>query len=238
MFVGAVAVLAVLGSVIALLLQRLLPAARHGAAGRALLRLCARCTLWVARRTAVLECDLDALHRLRDEPGLVLVANHPSRLDAVLLMACLPELVCVTKPSILALPLFGAAMRLAGSPRAGALRGLVGRSATQLRGGRQLLVFPEGTRSPPGGVGPFQPGFAALAQSAGAPVQTIVIETSSRFLGRDWPLLRRPAATVQYRVRLGPRFGPPAPGEARALAVAVERAVIGLAGPGEPAGHR
>ncbi|TPW14759.1 MAG: putative phospholipid biosynthesis acyltransferase, partial [Halothiobacillaceae bacterium] len=40
------------------------------------------------------------------------------------------------------------------------------------------------------------------------PVQTVFIETDSRYLSKGWPLFRKPALPITYRIRLGRRFEP------------------------------
>ena len=45
-----------------------------------------------------------------------------------------------------------------------------------------------------------------MAKKSGAAVQTVFIETSSAFLGKGWPLLRKPDFPLVYRARLGMRF--------------------------------
>ncbi|MGI4746522.1 MAG: lysophospholipid acyltransferase family protein [Janthinobacterium lividum] len=219
-----VACLAVTGSLASLVLSRVL-AHRRGAVGRGILRLSARLTLQVARLTGLIQCDLPALAEMVGPYGLLLVANHPSRLDALFMIACLPDLVCITKASIWDHRLFGAAIRMAGYPRVGDDRHFASVGALLLDGHR-VLVFPEGTRSPTAGPGPFRPGFAVLARQAQVPIQTIMIETDSDFLGRDWPLLRVPARPVRIGLRVGTRFDPPGrqPGDMRRVALAVERA--------------
>jgi 1-acyl-sn-glycerol-3-phosphate acyltransferase len=73
-----------------------------------------------------------------------------------------------------------------------------------LRAGRQLLIFPEGTRTGGSCVDSFKSGFALIAKRAGAPVQTVFIDSNSRFLGKGWPLLKKPDFPLRYRIRLGP----------------------------------
>lgn len=221
------AVLVVVGSVAALALKKVL-AHRRGPVGRWMLRFGARLVLRVATLTGLVRCDLPALAELAGphrRTGLLLVANHPSRLDALFMIASVPGLVCVTKASIWDRTLFSAAIRMAGYPRAGDDRHLA-TAATALLEGRPVLVFPEGTRSPPGGPGRFHPGFACLARQAQVPIQAVMIETDSDFLGRNQPLLRVPARPVRIVLRAGARFDPPGnrPGDMRRLALAVELA--------------
>jgi hypothetical protein len=51
---------------------------------------------------------------------------------------------------------------------------------------------------------------APIARLAGVPVQTVLIEMSAPFLGKDWPLARVPDIPLVVRVRLGERFAPQA----------------------------
>ena len=57
--------------------------------------------------------DLAELDRLRYAGPLIVAANHPSLLDVVLIVSCLPNAVCVIKAALLDRLLFGAAARLA-----------------------------------------------------------------------------------------------------------------------------
>jgi 1-acyl-sn-glycerol-3-phosphate acyltransferase len=83
---------------------------------------------------------------------------------------------------------------------------LIKLALAELRAGRHLLIFPEGTRTVVPPVNSFKGGFALMAQRAGVPVQTVFIESPSRYLTKGWPLFRRPERPLIYRVRLGQRF--------------------------------
>ena len=50
-----------------------------------------------------------------------------------------------------------------------------------------------------------------MARLAGAPVQTVFIESNSPYLRKGWPLLRMPPLPLCYRARLGERFAPEHP---------------------------
>jgi 1-acyl-sn-glycerol-3-phosphate acyltransferase len=90
-----------------------------------------------------------------------------------------------------------------------------------LRAGNQLLMFPEGTRTRKKSSCRFKGGYALIAKTAGVPVQTVFIETNSKFLGKGWPLYRKPAFPLIYRVRLGQRFE--VDGEVKSAVSAMER---------------
>jgi 1-acyl-sn-glycerol-3-phosphate acyltransferase len=151
--------------------------------------------------------DASALDVLRNEPGgLIIAANHPSMLDAVMLVARLPRGVCVMKASLLRNPLLGAATRLARYiPNDDPLT-LIRASVSCLEDGGQLVLFPEGTRTLEPPINPLLPGLGRIALRARVPVQTVLIETDSPYLGKGWPLWRLPPLPIVFRARLGARL--------------------------------
>ncbi len=173
-----------------------------------------RTLLGLMRVAGLARFDLSALDGLSDEPGLVIAPNHPTLLDALLVASRLPRVVCITKASLWDNPLLGAGARLAGYIRNDEPHRLVRRAGAAVRGGSHLLIFPEGTRTTTMPLGPFKAGFALMALQAGAPVQTVFLDTSSPYLSKGWPLLRRPAFPLAYRARLGRRFSVDGPAEA------------------------
>jgi len=150
--------------------------------------------------------DLTALDALRGERGLVVAPNHPSLLDVMLVASRLPRAVCITKVRIWDNPFLGGGARLAGYIRNDAPLRLVRRAAAEVRGGANLLIFPEGTRTVAGPVNPFKAGFALIAREAGAPVQVVLIDADTPYLRKGWSILRKPPFPLRYRVRLGPRL--------------------------------
>lgn len=102
--------------------------------------------------------------------------------------------------------MLGGGARLAGYIRNDLPTGMIRLSIAATRKGSQLLIFPEGTRTRGQSVNAFKPGFALIAKKADAPIQTVFIETNSPFLGKDWPLFKKPVFPLRYSVRLGQRF--------------------------------
>ena len=191
-------------SLTAALLHPLLPRALGARVGQFMIMAGFRYFVGFMKLTGIIKCDLTALDALRNEPSLVIAPNHPSLLDAVLVISRLPHVVCTAKATLLENPFLGGGARLAGFIRNDAPTHLVKESVSQLRAGRQLLIFPEGTRTAGDSINAFKGGFALIAKRADAAIQTVFIESNSRFLGKGWFLLRKPAFPLIYRVRLGP----------------------------------
>lgn len=191
-------------SSVAALLRPVLPARMREPLGQFMIMAGFRYFVGLMQLTGIIKCDLTALDTLRDTPSLVIAPNHPSLLDAVLVISRLPHVACTAKARLFGNPLLGGSARLAGFIANDVPTRLVKEGIRQLQAGRQLLIFPEGTRTSGQAVDRFKGGFALIAQRAGVPVQTVFIDSNSPFLGKGWSLLRKPDFPLTYRVRLGP----------------------------------
>ncbi|RYF65265.1 MAG: 1-acyl-sn-glycerol-3-phosphate acyltransferase [Comamonadaceae bacterium] len=197
-------------NLVSLLLHPLLPAARGRAVGRAGIAHGYRMFWAVACACGMMRIDARCLAPLKDERGLIIVANHPSMLDALLLVAHLPRSACIMKASLMKNIFLGAGARLARYIRNDSAHAMVKQAVADLRQGGQLVIFPEATRTAQWPLNPFTPGVTLIAKLAKAPIQTVIIDTDSPYLGKGWPLWRVPPLPVVFSLRLGERFAPQA----------------------------
>lgn len=161
----------------------------------------------------ILRLDLKEIDALRSQGGLILAPNHPSLLDALLVTSRMPNVVCIMKAEVLKNLLFGKGAQIAGYIPNGSMRDMVNFATEELQQGNHVLLFPEGTRTVKGAPLELKGSVGMIAKRTCAPVQTLIIETDSGFLGKHHPILRPPRFPVRFRVRLGKRF--PAPQEVR-----------------------
>jgi len=206
---GALALGCLIWLPFAMLLHPLLPRRLGQPLGRFAARTGFRGYLGVLSALCACRFDLDELDQLRDAGPLVLVANHPSLLDAVLVLARVPDTVCVMKAELMDNLLFGAAARLARFIRNDAPLRMILDAGEELDRGARLLIFPEGTRTTAFPVDRCLPTAGLIARRSRVPVQTLLIEFSTPYLGKHWPLFRRPTLPLHCRIRLGRRFNPP-----------------------------
>lgn len=204
---GALALLCVVWLPFAALLL-LLPARIGRPAARRVHSLAFRCYLAFLSAVCACQFDLAALDELQSQGPLVVVANHPSLLDAVMIISRMPNAVCIMKAALLGNPLFGLASRVAGYiPNVGPLE-MVLHAREALEHGAQLLIFPEGSRTRNFPVDACSASAGVIAKASGMPVQAVLIECSTPYLGKRWPLWRPPQLPLSFRVVLGRRFGP------------------------------
>lgn len=153
--------------------------------------------------------DLSALDVLRDQPPMIIAPNHPSLLDAVMIISRLPNVSCVIKSELMNNVFLGAGARFADYIPNKSIRKMVALAIQDFKHGQHLLLFPEGTRTTRCPINSLKGSIALIAHKAQVPVQTVLIETDSAYLSKGWPLFRKPNLPLHYRVRLGKRFDPP-----------------------------
>jgi 1-acyl-sn-glycerol-3-phosphate acyltransferase len=117
-------------------------------------------------------------------PGASLVAaKHQSAFDTVVWLWLLPNPVYVLKRELLHIPLYGWLARRAGmipvdrAAGASAMRHLLKAGKVAAAEGRQIVIFPEGTRVAPGARIPYQPGVVALAAATAVPVIPVATDS-------------------------------------------------------------
>ncbi len=202
-------VLCLVFSLMALLMYGILPRATNRRVGRQLIARQFRFYLRVLELMGACRFDFNELDTLNSGPPVIIAPNHPSLLDAVMILSRLPQTSCIMKADIVNSVFFGAGARLAGYIRNTPLRTMVQLAVADLHQGSHVLLFPEGTRTNRFPVGPMQGTVGLIGKHAGVPVQTVFIETNSGFLGKGWSVFWTPKMPITYRIRLGRRFDPP-----------------------------
>ena len=214
-------VICLLFSVWALLMYPLLPRRAGTAAGRYGIMAGFRLYSWMLSITGAYKLDLTAIDSLREGPPVILAPNHPSLIDALLILTRHPNIACVMKAELMRNLFLGAGSRLARYIPSDQPRQMIKDGVADLRNGSVLLLFPEGTRSTRDPINPLKASIGIIAKHANVPVQVAIIETDSPYLGKGWPLFRRPNLPITYRIRLGRRFDPPA--DVNSFMTALER---------------
>jgi 1-acyl-sn-glycerol-3-phosphate acyltransferase len=148
----------------------------------------ARVVLWLLRVICGTRYEVAGWENV--PPGAALLASrHQSAFDTVVWLAVLPYPCYVLKRELRALPIYGALTEAAGmitvdrADGANALRGLLRDGERAKAEGRQIVIFPEGTRGEPGRVLALQPGIAALASRLRLPVIPVATD-SGLYWGR------------------------------------------------------
>jgi 1-acyl-sn-glycerol-3-phosphate acyltransferase len=183
--------------------------------------------------TGVVVVEWEGFERQTLQSGTVYIANHPTLIDATIMLARLPDAVCIFKPSLMSNPAIGPAAAMAGYVRGDTGLDLIKAAATKVAEGQSLLIFPEGTRTAEGTIlGRMKPGFALIADRAQAPVTLIVVSATAGLVTRGRPWWPAPDI-LPGRVRVSlDRTWPYQPGRSAAeLTQAVEKRICEVLAP-------
>jgi 1-acyl-sn-glycerol-3-phosphate acyltransferase len=174
--------------------------------------------LWVARNwiswilaTCHIEVESEGLEHVHPARSYVFMSNHQSVIDTAAIVSTLPfSWRFVAKRELTWIPFFGWALAIGGhviidrGRRERAVASLR-RAAARIRAGTNVIIFPEGTRSPTGEMGPFKSGGFHLALEAGVPILPITVSGSHRITPK------RSLRIESGRVHV--RYGKPIPTE-------------------------
>lgn len=158
------------------------------------MQLAFRLFAWMMGRLTVVTHEVHGGERLLASSGRLIVANHPSLIDVVLIIAQMPSVDCIVKQALWRNPFLRWPVRWAGYIPNTTPERLIEDCARTLREGNSLLVFPEGTRTDPGQPLVFKRGAAQIALAANCEIVPITIECSTPALTkRDtwWRVPRR-----------------------------------------------
>jgi len=141
--------------------------------------------------------------KVPQEGGILLAANHASFLDPLFIgTACPRQVRFMARDSLFRRPGLGGLIAAVGAfpvKRDGVSVDAFRKALELLDAGRVVLVFPEGTRSYDGSVGPFKTGISMLAERAGVPVVPVAVAGS----WRAWPRNRALPRPARVRVSFG-----------------------------------
>jgi 1-acyl-sn-glycerol-3-phosphate acyltransferase len=140
--------------------------------------------------------------RFPDRRAYVVVANHQSMLDILLLSHIPREMKWIAKESLFKLPWVGWMLRMSGDiavRRGDAESGgeALGRARAYLGRGMSVMIFPEGTRSAKGTLLPFKSGAFRLAIEAGVPILPIAVSGTAHGMPKNSPWVRPCRATAR-----------------------------------------
>jgi 1-acyl-sn-glycerol-3-phosphate acyltransferase len=132
-----------------------------------------RCFINTMYAMGVLTYDIDNYEDL-NRPGQLILANHPSLLDVVFLIAAIRQADCVVKNSLLSNP-FMSPIKMAGYIANEDPEKVIIQAAESLKRGNSLIIFPEGTRTTPNKAITMKRGSANIALQATCNITPVII---------------------------------------------------------------
>ena len=145
---------------------------------------------------------LSGIENVPKTGGVLFVSNHQSNFDIPILIGYVPrDKGFIAKLELLKVPTFSRWMKYIGcifidrkDPRQSLMA--ISEAAEQLKAGHSIVIFPEGTRSADGTVGPFKAGGLRLAIKAAVPIVPVTISGSKNIMPKGTSLIRSAKVNV------------------------------------------
>jgi len=171
-------------------------------AARAVIRLTFRAFVAIMRGLGVLRYEVRGLDKLA-RGGQLILANHPTLIDTVFLIAFVRNADCIVKGGLWNNPFTRGPVRAAGYICNDRGPELVDACIASLRAGGNLIVFPEGTRTPREGTIVLKRGAANIAVRGHCAVTPVLIGCEPPTLGKGDKWWHVPPRQACFRIEVG-----------------------------------
>lgn len=158
--------------------------------------------LWLIQRVGAADIELVGMDNLKNDRGCLIVANHPSLIDYVMITSCLSQCDCVVKPAIFKNPCMKGIVKAAGYVSSEDAARFLEECSENLHKGRVLLVFPEGTRTTPGKPSTLTRGAAQIATHSKVDLRLVHVTVRPSFLTKEHRWYNVPETKPVFRVEL------------------------------------
>jgi 1-acyl-sn-glycerol-3-phosphate acyltransferase len=159
--------------------------------------------LWLMQFTGVLKFEIRSAQRLTECSGQLILANHPTLIDVIAIIAYMPNVNCIVKQELWNNPFVGMVVRSANYIRNSDSESLIDQCEQALQAGNNLIIFPEGTRSRPGEPLKFKRGTAHILLKSQAMLTPVIIQCwpSTLTKGEKWYKIPRTKANLLVDVQ-------------------------------------
>jgi 1-acyl-sn-glycerol-3-phosphate acyltransferase len=163
--------------------------------------------VWMLVRMRLIDLETEGIDVLRQETGTLIIANHPSLIDIVLIISMMERAQCVVKEGVWKNPFMRGVVKATNYiPNLGDPERTLRECVAALQAGNNLVIFPEGTRTKPGRQVRLERGFANIAIRAGAPIRIVTVCCNPPMLRKGEKWYESPVRRACYRVRVGERI--------------------------------
>jgi len=146
----------------------------------------------------IFKFDLTQAKQLKQLKGHLILANHPSLIDVVVLISMLPNADCVVKTHLFKNVFLRGVVSNTGYISNAEPDGLMQDCQASLAAGNNLIIFPQGTRSKPAEALKFQRGAANIAVRCQAKVTSVLLKVSPTTLTKHTPWYKIPATKAHF----------------------------------------
>jgi 1-acyl-sn-glycerol-3-phosphate acyltransferase len=157
-----------------------------------------RALVAVLRATGVMRLEARGVEQLREAGAVLVLANHPSYIDVVVLLSLMPQATCVVKSDLWRNPFFAGVVSAAGYVRNASPEEVIAQCERALGAGQAVIVFPEGTRTRPNAPLKFLRGAAHIALKSGRPIVPVLLQCDPPTLAKGSRWYDIPACPFRF----------------------------------------
>lgn len=168
---------------------------------RELIRQSFRGFLGLMRIMGVAESSIGDAQRLQ-RPGLLILANHPSLIDVICLIAHTPNANCIVNGHLVSNLFTRGPIKAAGYITNSDPEAVLEAAKVSLAAGNSLILFPEGTRTTPGRPIQFRRGGANIALHSGVPITPVLIRCTPTTLTKGEPWYHIPPRRIRMELQV------------------------------------
>ena len=147
--------------------------------------------------------NISGLEHLKDDKGVIVIANHPTLIDVVVMMAFMPEVDCVIKEGLTRNFFLRGIVRAAGYITNSDPQSLVEGCSQSLKTERNLIIFPEGTRTVSGQNLKFQRGVSHVALHSGCQLRPAYLRCTPVTLSKQQKWYDIPDEPFVFSLQVG-----------------------------------
>jgi 1-acyl-sn-glycerol-3-phosphate acyltransferase len=173
---------------------------------RSVIRIAFRIFVSLMQMLGVLRYEIVGLQRLQ-RSGLLILANHPTLIDTVFLMAFVKHADCIVKGRLWENPFTRGPVQAAGYINNGTGVDLIANCIASLQNGNNLIIFPEGTRTPGDGAITLKRGAANIAVRGARDITPVLIRCKPLTLGKGEKWWRVPPCIVRFHIEVREDIG-------------------------------
>lgn len=160
--------------------------------------------LFCLKTTGTMQLEIKGGETLGNRRGILVLANHPTFIDIVVLLSIIRDADCIVKSQHWHNLVLSGAVRAAGYIRNDSPEVLIEQCDETIRRGGILVIFPEGTRTRLVSHIKFQRGAAHIALRSGASIQPVILSCDPLTLTKDKKWYEIPDRPFCYRMDVRP----------------------------------
>ncbi len=154
--------------------------------------------IWLIEKTGVINLTVKDIEKIRSIKNSIIVSNHPSFIDIVILMSIIPNSTCFVAQKLAKNPFFKGMVKLLFILDTEFIDEWLNDSIQKLNDGLNIIIFPMGSRHKLTEQPKIRKGAALIAQKSGKDIVVLDIQNDTEFLPSHQPIYEAGIKPVEY----------------------------------------